>query len=623
MHGAEVMSKRLALCLIMLFVASGVGLSTVPVAAQEDSCDAYYQQAGELLRQGQQALAMGDATFALSAIDLANEMLALCAGTVGEPVFFPAGSADRDWTPVTDIFNGVEMVQVPPGCFMMGSKDGSANERPVQQICFDTPFWIDKTEVTRTMYAACVAAGACTEPPASDYSSQDNQPINRVTWFQAHDYCAWQGMQLPTEAQWEYAARGPEGRVYPWGKDFVEDRLVYAGNFDGQTAVVGSKIRGASWVGALDMSGNVMEWVNTIYQDYPYADDGREDGNDITALRVRRGGSFYQSYAGYLRAAKRFYSPPTFEFDSGGFRCARAISVAAQGDSCQARYQQAEKLLLQGQDALANGNVTFALPAINAAKESLAPCVGSVGEPMDFPEGSGNQDWTPVIRPFDGVDMVQVPAGCFMMGSEDGDRDEQPVHQVCFDSPFWMDKTEVTRAMYDVCVAQGVCAETPASAFSSRDNQPINQVTWVQAHDYCVWRGARLPTEAEWEYTARGPDGLIYPQGNEFVGDDVVYGANSSATAEVGSKPEGASWVGALDMSGNVWEWVADWYDAGYYGTLDDGAINPSGPTSGSTRVSRGGSFVDSDYFLRAAARSRLNPDNGSDDTGFRCARSY
>jgi sulfatase modifying factor 1 len=623
MHGAEAMGKKLALCLVLLFVVSGVGMSTVSVTAQEDSCDVYYQQAGELLRQGQAAVASGNAKLALSAIDIAQELLSLCTEKTVEPVFFPAGSRNRDWTPVIDMFDGAEMVRVPPGCFMMGSEDGSTNEQPVQQICFDTPFWIDKTEVTRSMYAACVAAGACTEAPASDYSSQDDQPINRVTWFQARDYCAWQGMQLPTEAQWEYAARGPEGWVFPWGDEFVEDRVVFGGNFDGETAVVGSKIWGVSWVGALDMSGNVWEWVNSGYQDYPYAADEREDDSDTSVRRVRRGGSFYEFHADYLRAAKRFYSPPSFEFDSGGFRCARAVSVAAPGDSCEARYQQSEKLLLQGQEALANDNVTFALPAMDAVKETLAPCVGSAGEPVDFPAGSGNQDWTPVTRQFDGVEMVQVPPGCFMMGSADGDRNEQPVHQVCFDAPFWMDKTEVTRAMYAGCVDKGVCTETPASDHSSRDNQPINQVTWLQARDYCTWRGMRLPTEAEWEYTARGPDSLAYPQGNEFVKDDAVYGANSSATAEVGSKPGGASWVGALDMSGNVWEWVADWYDAGYYGTLEDGAINPSGPADGSARVIRGGSFVDSDYFLRAAARSRLNPDNGANDTGFRCARSW
>lgn len=218
---------------------------------------------------------------------------------------------------------GVEMVQVPAGCFMMGS-DTYENEGPVNQQCFDQPFWIDRTEVTRTMYQACVDAGQCSVPPASQSSVRGKQPINNVTWFQARDYCTWRGARLPTEREWEYAARGPDSLVYPWGNDFNADNVVFADSSGGFTAATGSRRYGASWVGALDMSGNVWEWVSSKYMPYPYTpDDGREDLSDETSYRVLRGGSYYND-AYNVRAAVRSGFFPDFVYDIVGFRCAKS-----------------------------------------------------------------------------------------------------------------------------------------------------------------------------------------------------------------------------------------------------------------------------------------------------------
>ncbi|MCU0463837.1 MAG: SUMF1/EgtB/PvdO family nonheme iron enzyme, partial [Anaerolineae bacterium] len=164
-----------------------------------------------------------------------------------------------------------------------------------------------------------------------------------------------------------------------------------------------------------------------------------------------------------------------------------------------------------------------------------------------------NDDWTPVEREVDGVVMVLVPAGCFMMGSTIGDSDERPVHETCIEKPFWLDKTEVTQAQF----AANGGMKANSNAFNG-DNRPVEQITWFEAEAYCrEQRGGRLPTEAEWEFAARGPDGLVYPWGYEFIAENVVYSQNSNRqTAEVGSRPGGESWVGALDLSGNVWEWV-------------------------------------------------------------------
>ncbi len=148
-----------------------------------------------------------------------------------------------------------------------------------------------------------------------------------LTWFEARDFCAKRGARLPTEAEWEYAARGPDDLIYPWGNDFVDADVVYRGNnSDGNPADVGSKPGGKSWVGALDMSGNVPEWVSTIFDPfkypYPYRkDDSRENMEDKHSERGMRGGS-WSSQPNEVRSAYRFGNSPSLG-DFVGARCAR------------------------------------------------------------------------------------------------------------------------------------------------------------------------------------------------------------------------------------------------------------------------------------------------------------
>lgn len=232
-------------------------------------------------------------------------------------------SANEEWTPYIEVINEVEMVLIPTGCFWMGSELDDADERPAHKQCFDEPFWIDKTEVTRAKYQNCINAGVCTETPDNEYSIHNTQPINRVTWLQARDYCEWRGARLPTEKEWEYAARGPDNLIYPWGNEFVPENLAFDDN-SSETANVGSYSTGSSWVGAVDMSGNVWEWVSTFYRNYPYdATDGRESNNDDIIERGLRGGGFSNASSS-LRSAKRLRNfPPTYENHYWGFRCAR------------------------------------------------------------------------------------------------------------------------------------------------------------------------------------------------------------------------------------------------------------------------------------------------------------
>jgi len=232
----------------------------------------------------------------------------------------------------------------------------------------------------------------------------------------------------------------------------------------------------------------------------------------------------------------------------------------------------------------------------------------------------------------DGTEMVYVPAGSFLMGSESSDAysDEGPEHEVYLDG-YWIDKYEVTNRQYAQCVAVGNCT-TPANTSSNTrgsyysnatyDDYPVIYVSWYDAQDYCHWAGRELPTEAQWEKATRGTDDRIYPWGNEPPNSTLsnYYGIKGDTTA-VGSYPKGVSPYGAMDMAGNVWEWVKDWYSVGYYSVSP--ANNPPGPTTGEYKVIRGGGVNKSAGSLRTAYRSHNNPDNrNGGDIGFRCVLS-
>ena len=228
------------------------------------------------------------------------------------------------------------------------------------------------------------------------------------------------------------------------------------------------------------------------------------------------------------------------------------------------------------------------------------------------------------IRKNDGMTICYVPAGQFIMGSEDGATDESPVHTVNLDA-FWIDQTEVTNGQYERCVSAGECTEPMISSSSTRNsyygsdqyrNYPVIYVGWNQAAAYCTWAGGRLPTEAEWEKAARGTDGRTYPWGDSIDENYANYNGTAGDTSEIGSYPAGASPYNVLDMAGNVWEWGSDWYDDDYY------SHSPTRNPDGYDRVLRGGSWFDSDSSTRSANRYRYNPEGRDDGIGFRCAFS-
>jgi len=223
------------------------------------------------------------------------------------------------------------------------------------------------------------------------------------------------------------------------------------------------------------------------------------------------------------------------------------------------------------------------------------------------------------INPGDRADMVLVPAGEFLMGSDDSDY-AKPQHGVYLDD-YWIYKMPVTVAQYRKFCEATQRAMPDAPSWSWKDDHPAVNVTWHDARAYCEWTGVGLPTEAQWEKAARGTGGRKYPWGDRW---DVRRCANSvgrnnlASTLPVGSYPSGASPYGCLDMAGNVWEWCADWFGRNYYQCGID--RNPPGPEQGMYRVLRGGSWFDyGPGSFRCAHRYGFAPDVRYSYFGFRC----
>lgn len=241
---------------------------------------------------------------------------------------------------------------------------------------------------------------------------------------------------------------------------------------------------------------------------------------------------------------------------------------------------------------------------------------------------AAGDSWT---RPADGMVMVFVPAGEFEMGSTGDDPcahlDEMPLHTVHLDG-YWIDQTPVTNAQYQACVEAGVCAPVTTCGWGesgygdpAKEDHPVTCVDFYSAQTYCQWIDGELPTEAQWEKAARGTDVRRYPWGDEF---DLGL-CNSGESGLQDTTPvrfyslAGDSPFGVSDMSGNVWEWVTDWYDLEYYGRSPK--RNPTGPFSGERRGLRGGSWYGDACNARTSYRYYDLSSGRGPGVGFRCVR--
>ncbi|MBN1217583.1 MAG: SUMF1/EgtB/PvdO family nonheme iron enzyme [Anaerolineae bacterium] len=225
-----------------------------------------------------------------------------------------------------------EMIFVPAGSFEMGSDSGREDEQPVHTVTLDA-FYMDQYEITNAQYAVCVSNEICSLPSDPSSITRSNYygnpeyadyPVIHVSWHQAKTYCEWREARLPTEAEWEKAARGTDGRTYPWGETIDCNIANYTSSCEGDTMPVNAYSAGISSYGVYNMAGNVWEWVQSEFRAYPYqVDDGRENLTG-TNSRVLRGGSWYDNES-YVRATHRNNDTPYLQSDTVGFRCAAGV----------------------------------------------------------------------------------------------------------------------------------------------------------------------------------------------------------------------------------------------------------------------------------------------------------
>ena len=339
--------------------------------------------------------------------------------------------------------DGMEMVYVPEGTFMMGIKkedtDGWDNKQPEMEIYLDA-YWIDKYEVSNAQYAKCVADGECTEPGSKSSKTRnnyygnsefDNYPVIWVDWNQSSSYCAWAGGRLPSEAEWEKAARGTERGKYPWGNENPTSELVNYNENVGDTTAVDSYPEGISPYGAFNMAGNVSEWVNDRWSNkYDTSGTRNPTGPQTGAYRVLRGG-WWGSVDRGIRSGFRARFNPYIRGSYRGFRCAFPSEKADNANDLTETQEE-------------------------PVKTEQVFDVGSM-----------------IVREKDGMEMVYVPEGMFTMGSNGNDPDVldegTPEWEVYLDA-YWIDKYEVTNAQYAKCVAEGACKMPYYLESSRRDN---------------------------------------------------------------------------------------------------------------------------------------------------------
>jgi formylglycine-generating enzyme required for sulfatase activity len=468
--------------------------------------------------------------------------------------------------------DGLTYIWIPPGAFRMGCspEDGECDddEKPAHQVTVTKGFWLGQTPVTQQAYQRVTGKN-----PSSFKGA--NLPVETVNWDEARAYCAAIGGRLPTEAEWEYAARaGSTGARYGY-----PDRIAwYSENSGGKTHEVGQKLSTA--FGLYDMLGNVWQWAADSFGHYPSGAQSDPNGALISQQRVRRGGSWHDGPRS-ARVSSRDWDGPGFRDNYIGLRCVGELDA----------------------------------PPI-AAAASASPT--SAVLPKGLMAGSKK------VNAKDGLTYVWIPPGKFKMGCSHGDSacdgDEKPAHEVAITRGFWMGQTPVTQQAYE-----RVRGENPSNFKGA--NLPVETVNWDEAHAYCAAVGGRLPTEAEWEYVARARStGVRYGSLDEIAW---YLGNSGGKTHEVGQKLPNA--FGLYDMLGNVWQWVLDWDEEYQSGKQIDpfrptrptvptrGQVFIGRPTSTLLRVVRGNAWNGQPKDVRVSFRNMSRPSARYSNVGLRC----
>jgi len=508
----------------------------------------------------------------------------------------------------------VPMVEVSAGEFIMGESYEGAQTRYLAWRQIDIAYWhelktnfsnetprltinlptfsIDQFQVTNARYRACVQEGICAPPihppelyVPSDYADNprhDHHPAVGVRWRDAVTYCQWVGKRLPTEAEWEKAARGADGRNYPWG-DTWDPTLISQ-----VLEPVGSHPEGASPYGAQDMLGTIQEWTADLYA--PYPGNPKDQGHE--GFRVIRGALFMTETLAHVSARSDQYpDDPVNGIRPIGFRCASSQTPPPTLAEALVRAEVIE--------------TPVPVATVNLSR------------------------------------MVKVPAGEFILGTDDTSfpANTRPARHIYLDT-FYIDRYEATYAEYAqflnalgsnylacdgyTCAVVKQPGETPNGHLVPNgeryavdpgfEDYPVTYVSWYGAMAYCRWQGKRLPAEAEWEKAARGSEGQLYPWGNTW--DTASKVDDSLHCHPVGNESVNVSPYGVYDMLGNAREWVADWYSEDYYARAS--GRNPLGPDTGREKVIRSGggdSMRTAGVLIRRPWMPAHRP-----GTGFRCA---
>jgi formylglycine-generating enzyme required for sulfatase activity len=564
------------------------------------------------------------------------------------------------------------------GCTASNQFACLASENPTHSVTLTQAFYLGRYEVTQGQWVARMGSNPSS---FQGYSDSANRPVEQVSWTAIQGYLSATNLRLPSEAEWEYAYRAGTTTAfhsmpgYPNGTN--DDNQAgtiawYSSNSGDQTRAVGGKA--ANGLGLHDMAGNVWEWVNDWYAGYSSGAQTNPLGPVSGTNRVVRGGPWTTgAYA--VRSSHRGSLTPGTTFYDIGFRVARDVVPApaptvssvspASGSTLGGTAITITGANLTGASSVTVGGVaatsvvvvsptsiTAVTPAgTDGAKTVAVTTAGGMATLTNgFTYVVPSVWYTVIQQTVDAavvtnvamrnaitasglpwrvrdtatqMEMLLVPAGTFVMGCTAANQSgclssENPTHSVTLTQAFYLGRYEVTQGQWVAKMGSNPSFFQGAS-YPDAANRPVEQVSWTTIQSYVSANGMRLPSEAEWEYACRAGTTTAFNNGSSddaTVGNIAWYNQNSgSQTHVVGGKAANA--LGLFDMSGNVWEWVNDWY--GSYSVSP--STNPLGPVSGTARVLRGGSWLNGSDGVRSSSRGFNAPANTPDTVGFRVAR--
>ncbi len=505
----------------------------------------------------------------------------------------------------------------------------------LEDTTFKNAFYMQKTEVTQGQWKAVMGSNP------SRSGAGDNYPVDSVSWNDVQEFVAKLNKQsgkiyrLPTEAEWEYAARaGTETKWYCGDNESCLDSIAwYKTNAEGKTHPVGTKQHN-DW-GLYDMSGNVYEWVeddwHNSYTDAPKVGNSWID-EPRGADRVFRGGS-WGSLARYCSSSLRSFYDPSNEGYNLGFRLVLPKAISSEQQEAESKRSpeptRDEEVEARSGDEARGQVEEKKADLLNDKIKIEKTSEGGMGrdEVKDVVQ-SGKIVKGPTTTDIDvKMEFVKISAGEFLMGAPESDtmkwEGELPQHKVTFKNAFYMQKTEVTQGQW-----KAVMGSNPSS-FQKGDEYPVETVSWNDVQEFIAklnkqsGKNYRLPTEAEWEYAARaGTETKWYCGNSEDCLDSIAwYLANSENKPHPVGQKQPNAW-GLYDMNGNVWEWVEDDWHGTYNGAPEDGGawIDKSRllKLRGSRRVVRGGGWDGHAGYCRSSDRHGSGPSFGSDFLGIR-----